>query len=203
MAAGAAVVAADRILCVDSPHYISRFGLNCEMHAKLRCDRFSHIGFSLLEVAELYAKCPIACQLAECSEEFQAMYNMDGMTRQQCEDDPTYKSRFGLMCTDHAALDCEELVALGMQPNELQQLLGACPLSCDVTVCPPEEKEEVVDNKVAVSEIDESGACFEGWDESCQDNLAYVSPLGVGCEEHGRIGCLKVSIFACQKDEII
>ena len=199
------------ILCVDNPRYISRFGLNCEMHRKLHCDSFAHIGFSPMEVLELYTACPIACQRKECSEEYLAIYDdaAYGSTF-SCEDDQDYTSPFGMKCIDHASIDCEQLIALGMQPMQMEELLDACPRSCDVprpeckSYAPikkagnSQARGNVGGNALSVPEEsnndDFGGACFEGWDETCQDNAEYTSPMGLGCaESFGKIDCLKLS----------
>ena len=198
------------ILCVDNPRYISRFGLNCEMHRKLHCDSFAHIGFSPMEVLDLYTACPIACQREECLAEYEAIYDdaANGSTF-SCEDDQDYTSPFGMKCIDHASIDCEQLIALGMQPHEMEELLDACPRSCDVPLpgcssyTPIQNagngQANSVDNvgghTVFESNNDDlGGACFEGWDETCQDNREYTSPMGLGCaESFEKIDCLKLS----------
>jgi hypothetical protein len=201
------------ILCVDNPHYISRFGLNCEMHRKLHCESFAHIGFSPIEVSELYSACPIACRRKECTEEYEAIFenNADGSLF-SCEDDQEYTSPFKMKCIDHANIDCEQLIVLGMQPHDMEELLDACPRSCDVPrpECSSSSPIKMVDGSGAGSTSnvggdavivpdeshnnDLSGACFEGWDKTCQDNSEYASPMGLGCaESFGRIDCLKLS----------
>ena len=199
------------ILCVDNHRYISRFGLNCEMHRKLHCDSFAHIGFSPMEVLELYTACPIACQREECLAEYSAIYDdaANGSTF-SCEDDQDYTSPFGMKCIDHASIDCEQLIALGMQPHQMEELLDACPRSCDVprpecSLYPPigqagsnqaTSASNVGGNAVLESNNNDlaGGACFEGWDETCQDNSEYTSPMGLGCaESFGKIDCLKLS----------
>ena len=170
------------ILCVDNPRYISRFGLNCEMHRKLHCDSFANIGFSTMEVMELYTQCPIACQREECLEEYDAIYDdaANGSTF-SCEDDQDYTSPVGMKCLDHASIDCEQLIALGMQPHEMEELLDACPRSCDVPKCSSSTSSSNHanvgggGNSVFESNNDDlGGACFEGWDETCQDNSEYT-----------------------------
>ena len=198
------------ILCVDNHRYISRFGLNCEMHRMLHCDSFAHIGFSPMEVLELYTACPIACQREECLAEYNAIYDdaANGSTF-SCEDDQDYTSPFGMKCVDHASIDCEQLIALGMQPPEMEELLDACPRSCDVprpecSLYAPIDQagsnqancaSNVGGNAVFESNNNDlaGGACFEGWDETCQDNNEYTSPMGLGCaESFGKIDCLKL-----------
>ena len=197
-----------QVLCADSSRYISRFGLTCEMHRKLHCDSFAHIGFSPTEVLELYSACPIACQREECLEEYDAVYDTSAIGFIfSCEDDQTYTSPFGMKCIDHASIDCEQLMALGMQPHEMEELLDACPRSCDVPLagCSSATPVKKVDNSPAMEEAvilpeesntdDLGGACFVGWEETCQDNSDYLSPMGLGCaESFGRINCLKLSM---------
>jgi len=196
------------VLCADSSRYISRFGLTCEMHRKLHCDSFAHIGFSPAEVLELYSACPIACQREECLEEYDVVYDSSANgSIVSCEDDQTYTSPFDMKCIDHASIDCEQLMALGMQPHEMEELLDACPRSCDVPLagCSSTTPVKKVDNSQAIEQAvilpeesntnDLGGACFVGWEETCQDNSDYLSPMGLGCaESFGKVNCLKLSM---------
>lgn len=207
MLASAEQIQQHEVLCADSSRYISRFGLTCEMHRKLHCDSFAHIGFSPVEVLELYAACPIACQREECLEEYDAIYDASANgSIFSCEDDQIYTSPFGMKCIDHASIDCEQLIALGMQPHEMEELLDACPRSCDVPLpgCSSKAPVKKVDNGQAIEDAvilpkefktdDLGGACFDGWDDTCQDSSEYLSPMGLGCaESFGRIDCLNLS----------
>ena len=120
----------------------------------------------------------------------------------RCVDDPLYKSKAGLLCAQHSSLDCNGFEHLGFSPQEIDELLRKCPVSCRVEPCVSIEDVVIVDKKErsvaptlqAMQQRDQRNgqthyvrrrtseeACFEGWHSSCQDNPLYVSPVQTGC----------------------
>ena len=120
----------------------------------------------------------------------------------KCVDDPTYKSKAGLLCAQHASLDCSGFEHLGFSSQEVDELLRKCPVSCRVEPCVSIDDQDIVDKdersifptlqsdqqqgrKQAqtyhVRRRTSEEACFEGWHASCQDNPLYVSPIQTDC----------------------
>lgn len=126
--------------------------------------------------------------------------------RPKCVDDPSYKSKAGLLCAQHAFLDCRGFEHVGFSPQEVDELLSKCPVSCRVEPCVSIDDDKDVSRREersafptspAVQQQDQrniptqyvrrrtfehyEGACFEGWHASCQDNPSYVSPIQTDC----------------------
>lgn len=122
--------------------------------------------------------------------------------RPKCVDDPSYKSKAGLLCAQHASLDCRGFEYLGFSPQEVDELLSKCPVSCRVEPCVSIDDQDIVDKDERsipptlqavqqqvrnqaqthyVRRRTSEEACFEGWHTSCQDNPLYVSPLQTDC----------------------
>ena len=125
----------------------------------------------------------------------------------KCVDDPSYKSKAGLLCAQHASLDCRGFEHLGFSPQEVDELLNKCPVSCRVEPCLSIDDQDTVQadkdersisptsqavkqqirNQVQTQYVRRrtfehyEGACFEGWHASCQDNPSYVSPIQTDC----------------------
>lgn len=55
--------------------------------------------------------------------------------RNRCEDNPAFRSRFGITCAEHANVRCEALQVLGWTQDEINDLLHNCPSSCAVADC--------------------------------------------------------------------
>ena len=45
-------------------------------------------------------------------------------------------------------------------------------------------------------------ACYPGWDESCQDDPTFVSPLSLPCSGHQTFDCRMTDIIGFTEDEI-
>ena len=127
--------------------------------------------------------------------------------RPKCVDDPSYKSKAGLLCAQHASLDCRGFEHLGFSPQEVDELLTKCLVSCLVEPCVSIDDQDTVQadkdersisptsqavkqqirNQVQTQYVRRrtfehyEGACFEGWHASCQDNPSYVSPIQTDC----------------------
>jgi len=55
-----------------------------------------------------------------------------------CRDDPTYRSKVGMVCSQHITLKCRAFVHIGvMNQREVDELLRRCPVSCHVAECEP------------------------------------------------------------------
>lgn len=123
--------------------------------------------------------------------------------RPKCVDDLLYKSKAGLLCAQHASLDCRGFVHLGFSPREVDELLSKCPVSCRVEPCDSIDDKDIVhvdkDERSIfppLQAVQQQGqgsqthyvrrrtseeVCFEGWQASCQDNPLYVSPIQTNC----------------------
>ena len=55
--------------------------------------------------------------------------------RHRCEDNPGFRSRFGITCAEHANVRCEALQVLGWTQDQINDLLHNCPSSCAVPDC--------------------------------------------------------------------
>lgn len=55
--------------------------------------------------------------------------------RRRCEDNPNFRSRFGISCAEHSSVRCEALQVLGWTQAEVDALLHNCPSSCAVPEC--------------------------------------------------------------------
>jgi hypothetical protein len=55
--------------------------------------------------------------------------------RHRCEDNPGFRSRFGIPCEEHANVHCEAMQVLGWTQDEVNGLLRNCPSSCKVPEC--------------------------------------------------------------------
>lgn len=127
-----------------------------------------------------------------------------------CVDDNSYESALGLSCSDHHSFSCEGLLKAGLlERNELDELLDKCPISCRVSRCdkylpatstPQVERktervraplEEERDLLLTFPSQDTGGACFVGWEPSCQDDQMYVAPLGgLQCSDFANTQCV-------------
>ena len=122
-----------------------------------------------------------------------------------CIDNPNYTSALGLNCAQHKRLVCAKLGSVGLSADQLNELLANCPSSCDVSACGgnddliAKDSQETdiksdststkrIANKISRN-LNEFGACFQGWDPSCQDDSSYISPIGLDCNGFQMMGC--------------
>jgi len=49
-----------------------------------------------------------------------------------CRDDPTFKSKLQLPCSQHVTFDCALLGAIGFDPEDIDALIFSCPCSCSI-----------------------------------------------------------------------
>lgn len=135
-----------------------------------------------------------------------------------CIDNPNFTSALGLNCAQHKKLVCSKLGSVGLSADQLKELLSNCPSSCDVTACDgnDDKSNDRYDDLIAMGtrdrdsksdststkkltnvgamnkisrNLDEFGACFPGWDQSCQDDSSYMSPIGLECNGFQTMGC--------------
>ena len=61
-----------------------------------------------------------------------------------CQDDPTYRSKIGMVCLQHVTLKCGAFSNIGvMLEEEVEELIRRCPVSCHVEGCVEEGGQEV------------------------------------------------------------
>lgn len=120
-----------------------------------------------------------------------------------CVDDPSYKSKAGLLCAQHTRLNCSGFEYLGFSAQEVEELLRKCPVSCQIEPCVSIDDKDTTDTEhkpISTTLLQpqvqgskhgltqyihrrtkKKKACFDGWDVSCQDNPLYLSPMQTDC----------------------
>ena len=69
-----------------------------------------------------------------------------------CQDDPTYRSKIGMVCLQHVTLKCGAFSNIGvMLEEEVEELLRRCPVSCHVEGCLEEDEQEVKEEDVVAA----------------------------------------------------
>ena len=100
-----------------------------------------------------------------------------------CQDDPSYRSRYGLTCANHQKLDCEAFVEVGFTEYETFQLVVSCPCSCGVPCGTYTEAPSASPSSVPTGEL------YWCTEPTCQDDPTYRSKLSLNCENHAGFDC--------------
>ena len=133
-----------------------------------------------------------------------------------CIDDQEYVSKLGLGCSHHLSLKCDGFGKLGFSEQEVAELKAKCPVSCGV---PPCVKPELIEGKgrtyqktIATSDAElvdtqkarvlQEDSCYPGWPQTCQDNFAYRSRLGLDCSMHIVVDCKVMQEIGFSESEI-
>ena len=113
-----------------------------------------------------------------------------------CQDDPTYRSKYGLTCANHQKLDCEAFVGVGFTEYEAFQLVVSCPCSCDIPCGTYTETPSASPSSVPT---DDFYRCTE---PTCQDDPTYRSKLSLKCENHARFDCTTMDAIGYSDGDI-
>ena len=113
-----------------------------------------------------------------------------------CQDDPLYRSKYGLTCANHQKLDCEAFVGVGFTEYEAFQLVVSCPCSCGIPCGIYTEAPSASPSSVPT---DDFYRCTE---PTCQDDPTYRSKLSLKCENHARFDCTTMDAIGYSDGDI-
>ena len=115
-----------------------------------------------------------------------------------CQDDPFYRSKYGMTCEHHQTLDCEAFVGVGYSEYEAFQLVNACPCSCGIPCGTYTQAPSVSPSPSAAP----TGKIYQCTDPTCQDDPSYQSKLSLSCANHARFDCTTMGNIGYDEGEI-
>ena len=193
--------------CGDDPFYVSPVGLTCSEHAVLAvsCEEFGSVGLSENDVSDLLRNCPHACGSSTSGIDDDC--DGDGRTTSErrlqndacytgCQDDPSYRSTFGLACENHQILDCESFLDVGFTEWEVFDLIVSCPCSCRIPCGTLTEAPSTSPSSAPTEDF------YRCTDPTCQDDPNYQSKLGLTCDKHARFDCTTMDAINYSEEEI-
>ena len=113
-----------------------------------------------------------------------------------CQDDPLYRSKYGLTCAHHQKLDCEAFVGVGFTEYEAFQLVVSCPCSCGIPCGTYTEAPSASPSSIPTDDF------YRCTDPTCQDDPNYRSKLSLKCENHARFDCTTMDAIGYSNGEI-
>jgi len=115
------------------------------------------LGYSRHQVDDLIKNCPVSCgtmcglfdklNSSQQIQEIQSLKNPTNLTgrpslnptmsptnlpTQNCEDDTTYSSHFGLDCSSHGIIRCDMMSFYGYSLSQVTMLVEKCPKTCGI-----------------------------------------------------------------------
>jgi len=105
---------------------------------------------------------------------------------QNCEDNPSFKTKHGLRCSDHRDVYCHTMATFfELNPHDIGKLFFNCPDACGVCQTIPSQVPSSI-------EIDE-----------CQDKPAYRDKFGSTCKKYMGLACERMLNIGYMVNEVI
>lgn len=105
-----------------------------------------------------------------------------------CEDDESFRDRFGLACENHLNSSCALMGFVGFTDKQVEELLFKCPRSCKHCGDSPTATPTNVPTSTPT--------------RNCRDDITYRDRFGLPCSRHSRTNCALMEYIGFSKLQV-
>jgi len=148
--------------CQDDFTYRSHYGFPCNIYVTTTCTRMGEVGFTAKQTKELIMRCKKSCNVCWPNSKQSNVATLEVPTSHTsnkpglpssfpCEDDVTYRSRYGFPCLMYSATTCSRMVEVGFTLEQVNDLIIRCRKSCGSCMLPTKPPSSLLSKEIVLS----------------------------------------------------